>query len=127
MIHGSVADETPSSRWMLGRAMLAMVTSRTSINCAVAMTIRDRPSPRLPGNDPGWPACMEVAVGIDELRTLEGEILSIGLHRADRQAEGHERHVSGVGGPVRLPTMARSSAVSGRFRSPRYIACAEPT
>src|SRR5918995_7183971 len=102
---------------MLGRAMFAMVSSRTSINCAVAMTIRDRPSPRLPGSDPGWPACMEVAVGIGELLTLEGEILGIGLHRADRQAKGHERDFAGVGGTVHVPMMARSSAVSGRFRS----------
>ena len=55
MIHGRVAAETASSRWMLGRAMFAMVSSRTSISCAVAMTSRDRPSPRPPGEAPGWP------------------------------------------------------------------------
>src|SRR5215211_5200595 len=92
MIHGSVAAETAISRWMLGRAMFAMVSSSTSMSCAVAMTIKDKPSPRPPGGVPGWPLCTE---DIGELLKAWGGISSVGLHRvgrADRQAECGERH-----------------------------------
>src|SRR5215217_5928276 len=62
MIHGKAAAETARSCWMLGKAMFAMESSRTSISCAVAMTIKDRPSPRPPGDVLDDPACMGTAV-----------------------------------------------------------------
>src|SRR5215218_4811500 len=62
MIHGKAAAETARSCWILGKAMFAMESSRTSISCADAMTIKDRPSPRPPGDVLDDPACMGNAV-----------------------------------------------------------------
>src|ERR671910_3025789 len=62
MTHGRADAETARSRWMLGRAMFATESSRTSISCAVAMTTKDSPSPRPPGDAPDGPACMGSAV-----------------------------------------------------------------
>src|SRR5215212_7404531 len=62
MTNGKAAAETARSCWILGKAMFATESSRTSISCAVAMTIKDSPSPRPPDDNPDRSACMGDAV-----------------------------------------------------------------
>src|SRR5688500_8090942 len=46
MTQGRFAGEMPRSIWSVGRAMLAIVSSSTTMSCAVAMTSSASPRPR---------------------------------------------------------------------------------
>ena len=59
--HSRFDPEKPSDRWMCGRATLTIVTSSTTMSCAVAMTARASPSRRVGSPELGVTAAGDAA------------------------------------------------------------------